>query len=264
MIAVGILGPTVVSWDGHEVALSSMGAVLALILAVTPGHLVASGDLQRKAWPDRDQDDKTAACMRSAVLAMRSRFAAAAPDTPRAACPPYRVIVAGNPGYQLPAVRTDAELFAALAAEARFSLQRGDPGTAWRQACEALLLWRGSPLADASGRSFAVKPALRLEQARLAVETVRCEAAILLGLHREIFPDLERLAVAWPGDFGVTCLLVTALTRCGRMAQAAEVCFLALSHAHELGLDDKAHRQLQYDALSGKIPAAGPPWRPGA
>jgi DNA-binding SARP family transcriptional activator len=263
-IAVSILGPTVVSWDGHDVALSSTGAVLALILAVTPGNIAASGDIQRKAWPEREPDDKTAARLRSAILAMRSRFASAVPETPRrAACPPYRAVVAGSPGYQLPAVRTDADMFADLAEQARLSLQQEDPWTAWQQAGDALRLWRGIPLADANGRSFAVESAIRLEQAHLAVETARCEAAILLGLHREIFPDLDRLAAAWPGDFGVTCLLVTALARCGRTGQAADACYRALSHAHENGLDDTAHRQLQYDALRGNIPPTGPPWRPG-
>jgi hypothetical protein len=58
-------------------------------------------------------------------------------------------------------------------------------------------------------------------------------------------------------------LLVTALARCGRMSQAVDVCYQALSHAHKHGLDDTAHRQLQYDALSGNVPPAGPPGRPG-
>ncbi|HUC57062.1 MAG TPA: BTAD domain-containing putative transcriptional regulator [Streptosporangiaceae bacterium] len=262
-ITVGILGPTVVAWEGHEVTLSSMGAVLALILAVAPGNIATSGDIQRKAWPEREPDGQTSARLRSAILAMRERFASAVPEMPpRAECPPYRAIVAGSAGYQLPAVETDADVFADLAGRARLSLMQDDARAAWGEAGDALRLWRGSPFADAGGRSFAVGPALRLEQARLAVEMARCEAAIMLGMHREIFPDLERLAAAWPGDFGITCLLVTALARCGRIGQAAEACCQALSHARQHGLDDSAHQQLQYDALSGSIPAAGPPWRP--
>jgi DNA-binding SARP family transcriptional activator len=262
-VTLGILGPTVVSWDGYEVTLSSMGAVLVLILALTPGHLAASGEIQRKAWPDQEPDNKTAARLRSAVLAMRSRFAFAVPAMPpRTACPPYRVFVAGSPGYQLPAVQTDADVFTDLAGQARLSLQRQEPRSAWQQARDALRLWRGTPLADASGRYFAVEAVLRLEQARLALELVRCEAAIMLGMHREISPDLERLAAAWPGDFGITCLLVTALARSGRMGKAAQVCYLALRHAQEHGLADTTLRQLQYDALSGNISADGPPWSP--
>lgn len=262
-ITVGLLGPTVVAWDGHQVELSSMGAVLVLILAVAPGRAVTSDDLQRKAWPERDPDGKTAACLRSAVLALRARFASAAPQARRrAACPPSRVVVAGSPGYHLPAVQTDADLFLDLAGLPRLSLRQEDPWTAWCRAGDALALWRGRPLADAGSRAFAIEPALRLEEARLTVETARCEAALMLGLHREILPDLERLAVAWPDDFGVTCLFVTALARCGRAGQAAEVCYQALSHAHALGLDDTAHRRLQYDALSGSIPATGRHWQP--
>jgi len=262
-VTVGVLGSTVVAWDGYDVTLSSMGAVLVLILALTPGHLVGSGDIQRKAWPDQDPDHKSAARLRSAVLAMRSRFAFAVPGMPpRTACPPYRVVVGGSPGYQLPAVQTDAAVFADLARQARLSLQQQQPSSAWQQAYDALRLWRGSPLADAGSRYFAVEPVLRLEQTRLALDLVRCEAAIMLGMHREISPDLERLAAAWPGDFGITCLLVTALARSGRMGQAAEACYRALCHAQEHGLADTAHRQLQYDALTGNISADGPPWSP--
>lgn len=261
-VTVGLLGRTTVTWDGHEVTLSSMGTVLVLILAVAPGNVAASDEIQRRAWPDREPDDKTAARLRSVVLATRSRFAFALPETtPRAACPPYRAVLAGSPGYQLPAVQTDADLFVALAGQARLSLEQQDPWNAWQQSGDALRLWRGTPLVDASGRSFAIEPALRLEQARLAAETARCEAGLRLGMHREIFPDLERLAAAWPGDFGITCLLVTALARCGRAGQAGDACYRALSYAQGHGLDDTAHRQLQYDALSGNIPPAGPPWR---
>jgi DNA-binding SARP family transcriptional activator len=261
-INVGILGPTVVGWGDRDVALSSTGAVLILILAVMPGNTAMSGDIQRKAWSDREPDNKTASRLRSAILDLRSRFASAVGETrPRASCPPYRTVIAGTPGYQLPAVRTDADVFADLAGQARLSLQREDPWTAWRRACDALRLWRGIPLADASGRPFAIESAVRLEQARLTAETTRCEAALMLGMHREIIPDLELLAAVWPGDFGITCLLVTALARCGRVGQAAGVCYKALSDAQEHGVDDTAHGQLQYDLLNGKISFAGPPWQ---
>lgn len=258
MITVNILGPTVIVWDGHEVTLSPIGAVLVLILAVTPGNAAASGDIQRKAWPDREPDDRSAARLRSAILAMRSRFAGALPEPPpRAVCPPDRVVVAGKPGYRLAALRTDADEFASLAGQARLSLQQHDPMTAWKQACDAMLFWRGDPLADASGRSFAVGLASRLEQVRHAAEITRCEAALWLGMHREITPDLERLAASWPGDFGISRLLITALTRCGRIGHAADVCYKAIINAQEHGFDDSPYRQLQYDVLNGMIPAAG-------
>jgi len=261
-ISVGLLGPTVVAWDGRKVTLSSMGAVLVLMLTMARGRVATSDDLQRELWPEKEPDDKTAACLRSAVLAVRARFAAAVPQVRRPACPPARVVVAGAPGYQLPAVQTDADSFLGLAGLVRLSLRQEDPWAAWCRATDALALWRGRPLADAGSRAFAIEPTRSLEQARLAVEAARCEAALMLGLHREILPDLERIAAAGPDDFGVTCLLVTALARCGRAGQAAQVCYQALSHAHALGLDDSAHRQLQYDVLNGSIPATGRPWQP--
>jgi hypothetical protein len=69
-------------------------------------------------------------------------------------------------------------------------------------------------------------------------------------------PDLGKLSASWPGDFGFTCLLVTALARCGRHREAADACLKALTHAQEHGLDVTPHHQLQYDVLNGNIPAS--------
>ena len=69
------------------------------------------------------------------------------------ACPPCRVVVAGAPGYQLPAIQTDADTFLGLASLARFSLRQEDPWTAWHRTTDALALWRGRPLVDAGSRA---------------------------------------------------------------------------------------------------------------
>jgi hypothetical protein len=217
MITVDILGPTVVTWDGHVVTLSAVNSVITLILAVTPGNALPSDELQHKAWPDRESDDKAAARLRRVVLDLRARFASALPETPpRTACPPHRALIAGRPGYQLPAVRTDAAMFADMATRSRVSFQRGDHWGAWRQAGDALKLWRGMPLTDAYDRSFALEHIRRIEQARLAAETVRCVAGLILGMHRELLPTLEHLAASVVADrLGRMLQPVTASTWTG-------------------------------------------------
>jgi DNA-binding SARP family transcriptional activator len=268
MLTVDLLGSTVVRWDCDEVPLTGLGAVLVLILTVVPGNAATSAHIQESAWPDQEPDDKTAARLRSAIRVLRSRFATASPPgdpsaRAQAACPPYRATVAGHPGYRLPTVQTDADRFMKLADQARVSLQSGDLRVAWQQARDAARLWRGAPVADAEGRPFAVRYAKRLERTLVAVEITRFESAIRLGMYREIIPDLQALAGSRPGDFGITCMLVTALARCGCPEEAADMCYRALRYAHEYRFDPTQQRQLQYDLLNGKIPLTGPPWSPG-
>jgi DNA-binding SARP family transcriptional activator len=184
VLTIDVLGPTVVTWDGTQVPLTTLGTVLMLILAVAPGHAAASADIQKSAWPDQDPGDKTAARLRSTIRIIRSRFAGTRTHPPvQTACPPHRVTVAGRPGYRLPAVQSDSSRFTNLADQARDSLQCGDLRTAWQLASDAMRLWRGSPLADAEGLPFATRYAERLEQRRVAVEITRCESAIQLGMH---------------------------------------------------------------------------------
>lgn len=261
MITVDLLGPTITTWDGNDVSLTGICNILMLILAIASANAATSTHLQESAWPQQQPDDKTAARLRSAIRVIRSHFAASHPQPPpQAACPPRRAAVSGFPGYLLPAVQTDASTFSNLADQARLSLQHDDPQAAWQQARDALGLWRGAPLADADGRPFAVKTAGLLEHKYLSVETTRCDAAIRLGLHREIIADLRRLSASWPGDFGLTCLLVTALARSGRFSEAADACHRAVCHANEYNIDPTPQRQLQYDLLNGKVASAGSPW----
>jgi DNA-binding SARP family transcriptional activator len=244
--------------------LTALGAVLMLILAVAPGHAAASADIQESAWPDREPDDKSAARLRSTIRIIRSRFAGTCAHPPaQTACPPHRIMVAGRPGYQLPVAQTDTSRFTKLADQARDSLQTGDLRTAWHLANDAVRLWRGSPLADAEGRPFAMRYAERLQQRRIAVEITRCESAIQLGMHREIVNDLQQLASTRPGDIGLTCMLVTALVRSGCPGEAGETCYRALRHANKYNFDTSSLQELQHDWLNGKIPPTGPTWSPG-
>ena len=264
MLTVELLGPTVVAWDGNPVPLSALGAVLVLILAVATGHAVTSADIQESAWPDHEPDDRTAARLRSTIRVVRSCFAGTCTLPPaRTTCPPYRAIVAGRPGYRLPAVQIDAIRFVDRADKAREFLLSGDHRNAWHLARDAMRLWRDSPLVDAGGRPFAVRYAERLLQRRVAVEITRCEAAIRLGMHREIIADLQELAGTRPSDFGLTCMLVTALVRSGCPDEAGDLCYRALRYANEYNFDATPQQQLQHDWLNGKIPLTGPTWSPG-
>jgi predicted ATPase/DNA-binding SARP family transcriptional activator len=128
----------------------------------------------------------------------------------------------GPGGY---AVRVDPDeldlsRFDALAAEGARRLRERDPRGAHDLLEQALGLWRGPALAD-------VRPALepdraRLEEARLTALEDRVEAALALGLHTHEVHELETLVARHPTRERPRRLLMLALYRSGRQADALE------------------------------------------
>ena len=63
---------------------------------------------------------------------------------------------------------------------------------------EALSLWRGPALIDFAHEPWAIAPAARLEEVRLAVLEKRIDADLMLGRHGDVVGELEELVVAHP------------------------------------------------------------------
>ena len=87
----------------------------------------------------------------------------------------------------------------------------------------ALSLWRGRPLGDVEDELFAQSEIARLEELRLAVVEQRLEAELELGESAALVPELEGLAREHPLREGVRAMLMLALYRSGRQAEALEV-----------------------------------------
>jgi predicted ATPase/DNA-binding SARP family transcriptional activator len=122
-------------------------------------------------------------------------------------------------GYQLtvPAEVVDAARFEALAERVRSAT---DPATQLRLLDEALGLWRGVPFADLPHFPPALAEAARLTELRETCREERAEA--LLALHRfaEAAADLHAMTVAHPLRERPWRLLMLALHRSGRQAEA--------------------------------------------
>ena len=88
---------------------------------------------------------------------------------------------------------------------------------------EALGLWRGEPLSDFVTEQWATAEAARLTELRLAALIERAQVALALGLHLEVVGDLEPLVSADPTMESLAGLLMLALYRSGRQADALEV-----------------------------------------
>jgi DNA-binding SARP family transcriptional activator len=103
---------------------------------------------------------------------------------------------------------------------------------------QALALWRGPPLADFTYEPFAQTEISRLEELRLVALEWRIETDLALGRHNELVGELEALVSKHPLREHFRGLLMLALYRAGRQAEALESYQAARSIlVNELGIE---------------------------
>src|SRR3954452_14462044 len=148
---------------------------------------------------------------------------------------------------------------------------------------DALALWRGDPLSDFAVESWATAEAARLTELRLAAMTERAQLALALGRHQEVIGDLEPVVAHDPTLESLAGLLMLALYRSGRQADALDVYTRTREVLDEvLGLEPSVslrslhERVLRQDATLGaqqdmvpapatvSAPATGPAAAPAA
>jgi YVTN family beta-propeller protein len=132
----------------------------------------------------------------------------------------------------------DLRRFERLACDGRRALAANAPGRAAADLREALALWRGEPLADISREQFAQSEITRLEELHARALEDRIEADIALGRHVDVVGELGALVAAHPLRERLYELLMIALYRCGRQAEALAVYHSARSVlVQELGIE---------------------------
>jgi class 3 adenylate cyclase/predicted ATPase len=152
-------------------------------------------------------------------------------------------VVTRSPGYlaRVEGGELDALEFERLVAEGRAA---EEPLLKTERLREALDLWRGSALADLRFEGFAAREAERLNELRLAALLDRIDVDLTLGHHVELVGELEALVAAHPLQERFRALLMLALYRSGRQADALEL-FRATRTllSEELGLDPSPELQ---------------------
>ena len=126
-------------------------------------------------------------------------------------------------GLRSDTVTIDARGFERLYLDGCRARQSGDATLASALLGEALGLWRGSALADFAYESFARPAAERLEELRLTAVEERASADLALNRHGEIVGYLQAAVDANPLRERLQGLLMTALYRMGRQADALAV-----------------------------------------
>lgn len=130
-----------------------------------------------------------------------------------------------SPGYLIhvePGL-LDLERFERWTHEAAQALERAEPNVASDLLAQALALWRGAPLADLTYESFAQTAIARLDELRLSALEQRFASELELRRHAQVLPELTALVWDYPLRERLRGLLMVALYRDGRQAEALEV-----------------------------------------
>jgi DNA-binding SARP family transcriptional activator/ABC-type glycerol-3-phosphate transport system substrate-binding protein len=229
-----ILGPLEVVEDGRALAIASpqQRALLAL-LVINPNRVLSPDWIADRLWDGRLPDSGTKALafhvskLRDSLAPDRLPGRAAGGVETEAAGYILRVTTEG----------IDAARFERLAREGH-ALLAADPARARTLLNEALGLWRGEALADVAYLEFAQVEIRRLAELRLDALEDRLEADLALGGHAVAVAELEPLVAANPLRERLRGLLMLALYRCGRQAEALRVAGAGRRIlSEELGID---------------------------
>ncbi len=154
----------------------------------------------------------------------------------------------------------DVHRFERRVADGRAAAAAGSPERAVELLTAAEALWRGDALAEFAYETFASVEVARLGELRVAAAEERLDLQLRLGRHPAVVGDLEALVVAHPLRERLRGLLMVALYRAGRQADALAVYQDARrTLGEELGLDPGPElRQLEAAVLAHDPVLDGP------
>jgi len=223
--------------------------VLLAYLLVRPGELVTVDELAEVIW-----GDALPANPRTAVQTYVSRL--------RQRLPLEEVLQSRPGGYVLAAARGDIDVgsFEILLEQASQAARAGDRQADAGLLRQALALWRGVPLADVPSEMLQRNVVPQLVEQRLRALQRRIEADLALGRHAEVVAELRALTDQYPLREKYWALLMLALYRCGREADALQAYQRARRVlVDELGIDPGPDLRGLHQAVLTNDPALAVP-----
>jgi predicted ATPase len=237
-VRVAMLGPlSLRAEDGSPVEVTGARLrSLLVLLALDAGHVVTTSRLVDGVWGDVPPAE--AANALQALVSRLRRTGLAVESQPAG----YRLV--------LDPADVDVHRFEELVARGRAATGPEQTSAVLR---EALALWRGPALADAATAPFAQAPIARLTELRLAATGDRIEAE--LAQRADLVPELESLVAEHPLHERFAGLLMRALAKSGRTADALNVYARTKERlADELGADPSADlAACHLDLLRGEL-----------
>jgi len=258
-----LLGPLLVRSGGVEVPIPrGKQRVLLVALLLNANQPVSIERLTEALW-----GSEPPASARATVhnYVKRLRKAVAVTGESRIRTVPAGYLIQVDDG------ELDVSRFSAAQAAARRAAREGDWQVAAAELRAAVSLWRSAPLADVPSDLLAMREVPRLTEMHLQAVEEHIDAELHLGRHAEVIAGLRQLVDGYPLRERPHALLMLALYRDGRLAEALD----AYRHARqivkdELGVEPTAQlRGLQQriltadPALDVRRPAPGEPAPPG-
>ena len=252
----------VVRGEVHRLPGAGERAVLAL-LALRAGRVAPADWLVDALWGE-DLPANPGNALQLRVSKLRKALTAMGADS--------AAVLTRPPGYLLDVPPTTVDALRAVTdiQSGRELSAANDIDAALDAYRRALGAWRGSPLTEFGDADWAVNEARRLEELRLAATEEWIALELQAGRHVEMLDDLEALVAEHPLRERFHGLLMTALYRSGRQADALAAFQAARTTLEEeLGLDPSPDlRELeeailrQDEQLASPVRRAAPTARP--
>jgi len=208
----GLLGPLVVTSGKTVVPVpAARQRVLLAALLFRANRVVSVDELADALWPAAPPPSARVTIQN---YVKRLRHALGDAEHSR--------IVTRAGGYVLRAQAADFDVtrFEDLLGQAGEASLAGDWARAATRLRAGLALWRGMPLEDVPCDLLVRREVPRLEEMRLRATEARLDADLHLGLHGEVIAELRQLAADHPLRERLCELLMLALYRSGRQADA--------------------------------------------
>jgi DNA-binding SARP family transcriptional activator len=234
VLTVAVLGPVELRRDGARLVVPAGKTTEVLVrLALDAGMLVRAERLIEDLW-----SEQTRGIARNTLQSKVSKLRRVLGDP--------GLVTGGGAGYTLaidPGC-VDALEVVRLAESATSVRAAGDADAAVRVCATALAMFRGELLPGGGEGEWLAPFRARLEETRLRLTEDHLAARIDLGAAGELIGELEGLVAVHPLREGLWKLLITALYRAGRQADAlAAYRRVQQRLADELGLDPGAELQ---------------------
>jgi DNA-binding SARP family transcriptional activator/tetratricopeptide (TPR) repeat protein len=212
-VEFGVLGPLLVRVDGEAVPIPrGKQRILLAVLLLRAGRTVPADQLADMLWDPEPPPPSAGVTLQNYVKRLRQALGPAGRER----------IVTQPRGYL---IRLElGELDLTVMEHALAAARRAAREAAWERAADgvarAMSLWRGEPLCDVDLPGAAATEVSRLAELRLQAWELRAQAGLQLARHAEVITELEQLAANTPLREHLQALLMLALYRCDRRAEA--------------------------------------------
>jgi DNA-binding SARP family transcriptional activator/tetratricopeptide (TPR) repeat protein len=240
---IRLLGPVeVIGPRGHAMLSGGRQRALVSALALNAGAVVASSRLVDALWGP--EPPRTAfKTLHGHVARLRRALLA---------CGLQESLVTRGSGYALAIARNgvDGLYFEDLVATARLEMSDSRCDSAVQRLRTGFALWRGEPVQDGELFGWGAAEVLRLQELRLTATEDLCDAELRIGHPGVAIIEAERALVHAPMRERLVELLMLALSRVGRPADALDAYQrLRRRLADELGVDPSSAVDRVYVAI---------------